>query len=82
MIKKGKNGKGAYVAVSKKIKGKKEKLSRERQYGSPKKASKLGKAKPMSDAQKTLRQQKLRKKALTNKQKELQKIIAKKKGKK
>ena len=55
------------------IKGKKEKLKR---------ASKLGKAKPMSDAQKTLRQQKLRKKALTNKQKEIQKIIAKKKEKK
>ena len=63
-----------------KVTKKKRTYSKVEQPGAPiKRTSKLGKAKPLSDAQKTLRQQKLRKRALTDKQKQL---LAKKKGKK
>ena len=59
-------------------------LAKASQKAKRKKASALGKAKPMSDAQKTLRQQRLRKNALKGKQKKLpdflkKKITAKKK---
>tara|TARA_B110000285_G_scaffold127541_1_gene143699 strand:- start:1031 stop:1330 length:300 start_codon:yes stop_codon:yes gene_type:complete len=71
MIKKGKNGKGAYVAVSKKIKGKKEKLRRAQQLGVAKKRRSIGsktmaqkgrtplkkKSKPLTPAEKRRMQQ-------------------------
>ena len=59
---------------------KKRTYSNLEQPGAPiKRTIKLGKAKPLSDDQKTLRQQKLRRLAITDK---LLQLLAKKKGKK